>query len=78
MTDMAGVNQERRKEADRLYEQYVKPLEPEYSGTYVAVSPKGETLFGATLLEACQKATAIFGPGNFVFKVGEKAVGKWR
>ncbi len=29
-------------------------------------------------LEALDKALAQFGPGSFLFKVGDKAVGRWR
>lgn len=67
-------------EANRLYQQYVVPLEKEHRGKYVAVFPNrdGNVIIGTTLLEVVERATATFGPGSFVFKVGEKAVGKWR
>jgi len=29
-------------------------------------------------LDVLQQATAAFGMGSFVFKIGEQAVGKWR
>ena len=70
------------KEAEQLYnelyQRYGKPLEAHHKGEYLAVSPKGDTLLGATLREVAQEATDKFGPGNFVYKVGEAAVGKWR
>ncbi|MBI4492414.1 MAG: hypothetical protein HY690_06435 [Chloroflexi bacterium] len=75
---MAAVDRQRKQLADRLYEQYGKPLEAQHWGEYVAISPDGRTLLGPTILEVLEKATAAFGPGTFVFKVGEKAVGKWR
>lgn len=63
---------------DQLYEQYGKPLEVEHRGAYLAISPQGKTLLGETLVEVAHRATELFGPGNFVYKVGEKAVGRWR
>jgi hypothetical protein len=63
---------------DELYERYGKPLEAEHTGEYLAVSPTGETLLGKSLRDVARQATAKFGPGNFVYKVGARAVGKWR
>lgn len=62
---------------DKLYRKYGKPLEEEHQGEYLAISQKGETILGENLYEVAKKATDIFGPGNFVYKVGEKAVGRW-
>ncbi len=64
--------------SDKLYKKYGKPLEKEHWGKFLAVSQKGKTVLGADLLEVAQKAAKTFGPGNFIFKVGEIAVGKWR
>jgi hypothetical protein len=64
--------------ANRLYERYAKPLEAEHAGKYVAVSPKGQLIIGDTMLDVAQRATEAFGRGNFVFKIGPRAVGKWR
>lgn len=72
------VDQERKELADELCEKYGKPLETEHRGEYVAVSPQGQTVVGPNLLDVAQEARAIFGPGNFLFKIGTKAVGKWR
>ena len=69
---------ERKLQAERLYERYGKPLEREHSGQYLAVSPEGKTLLGSSLLEVANKAATALGPGNYVFKIGERAVGKWR
>ena len=78
---MAAPNQEQQKNLERryedLYERYGKPFEAEHVGQYLAISPAGETLLGASLREVVQRATHQFGPGNFIYKVGEKAVGKW-
>lgn len=77
-TTMTTEMQERKKLADKLYKKYGKPLESEHLGKYLAVSPDGKTLLGPTLIEVAQQAKAAFGPGSFLFKVGPKAVGKWR
>ena len=72
------ADQERERQADALYERYGRPFEADRWGEYVAISPAGETVFGKTVVETLGKAVAAFGPGSFVFKIGDKAVGKWR
>ena len=72
------AEQRRKQEAERLYQQHGRPLEAEHRGEYLAISPEGKTLLGPTLLEVLKQAREAFGPGNFVFKVGQRAVGKWR
>lgn len=42
------------------------------------ISAAGKTLLGSTVLEVMQQAKAAFGPGTFIFKVGDRAVGTWR
>jgi hypothetical protein len=63
---------------DEFYDRYAKPLEAAHRGAYLAVSRNGQTILGTSLREVAQQATSIFGPGNFVYKIGERAVGKWR
>ena len=63
---------------DELYELYGRPLEQDHYGEFLAVSAAGETLLGATFSEVAREATQKFGPGNFVFRVGERTVGRWR
>jgi hypothetical protein len=63
---------------DELYEQYGRPLERDHNGKYLAVSARGEIILGQSLLEVAQRATDEFGPGSFLFKVGDRAVGRWR
>lgn len=75
---MTADNEQLKKKADELYQRYVKPLEKNHQGVYVAVSYNGQTVLRDTLLEVCEQAKNTFGLGSFVFKVGEKAVGKWR
>lgn len=79
MTASNGADpREAERRYEELYEQYGRPLEAEHEGRYLAVSLRGETILGPTLLEVAQQATSRFGPGNFIFKVGERSVGKWR
>jgi hypothetical protein len=79
---METVKQTSQEETERLYdelyERHGKPLELEHRGAYLAVSPRGETILGSSLLEVAQQAKQRFGSGNFIYKVGERAVGKWR
>ena len=67
-----------KEQADRLYERYGKPLEREHQGEYVAIFPDGRTVLGTSPHEVLDKAVATIGPGSFVFKLGEKAVWRWR
>ncbi|HLG12792.1 MAG TPA: hypothetical protein VI876_13620 [Dehalococcoidia bacterium] len=69
---------ERKNRADRLYEQYARPLEREHAGEFVAISAEGKTVLGADLKMLVSKAKASLGPGNFIFKIGDRAVGRWR
>lgn len=75
---MAASSQQLMEQADSLYKQYGKPLEQEHWGEYVAIFPDGRTLVGPDLLVVSDQALDEFGKGSFVFKVGVKAVGKWR
>jgi hypothetical protein len=63
---------------DKFYDKYGKPLEKNHWGDYLAVSGKGETLLGKNYLKVVLKARSTFGPGSFLYKVGEKAIWKWR
>ncbi|MPZ13520.1 MAG: hypothetical protein GEU73_03705 [Chloroflexi bacterium] len=66
--------QERNRLGDELYERYVKPVESEHPGQYVAIFPDGRRVFAETVHEVVDKALEEFGPGGFVFKVGERVV----
>ena len=70
--------QERDAEGDRLYEEYGKPLEAEHWGEFVAISSDGRVLIGATLRDVVREAKDVLGPGNFVFKIGPRVVGRIR
>ena len=82
MTQHSDALQKSPKEllvqSNQLYEQFGKPLEMEHTGEFIAVSPEGQTLLGTTAGEVGRRAKEAFGPGNFVFKLGPRVVGKWR
>ena len=65
-------------QSEKLYDQYGTPLEQAHWGEYVAIFPDGRTLIGENLLDVSDEALVQFGQGSFLFKIGEKAVGKWR
>jgi hypothetical protein len=77
---MTALDQEHQSELDRrydeLYERFGKPLESQHRGQYLAISPDGKTVLGTSLLEVAERAEASFGPGNFLYRIGERAVGK--
>jgi hypothetical protein len=74
---MAETQEHLTQRSDELYAKYVKPLEKEHTGEFIAVSPNGKTVFGPTLLDVMKQAEQRLGDGNFIFKVGDVAVGKW-
>jgi hypothetical protein len=65
------------EQSEALYERYGKPLEKKHLGKYIAISLTGKTLIADTVMELMQQAKETLGPGNFIFKIGERAVGKW-
>ena len=75
---MAPLNQQLLEQAKRLYEQYGRPLEQENWAEYVAIFPDGRLVLGRSRLEALDQAVYQFGPGSFLFQVGNKVVGRWR
>jgi len=78
MTVPDGRNQGIRELAEQLYERFGKPLETKHLGEYVAISPSGNIVLGTTVLEVADKAAETLGPDNYIFKVGERSVGRWR
>ena len=70
-------NQSLLQQSDELYEQYGKPLEKTHLGKYIAISPSGKTLIAGNILKIMQEAKKKLGPGNFIFKIGERSAGKW-
>ena len=71
-------NSDVMEQSEKIYDQYGKPLEQEHWGEYVAIFPDGRTLIGTDLMAVSDRALDRFGRGSFVFKIGEKSVGKWR
>jgi hypothetical protein len=65
------------EEGSRLYESFGRPLESSHRGQYVAVSRDGKTIIASSLEEAIRQAKTTFGPGHFVFKIGDRAIGSW-
>jgi molybdopterin-guanine dinucleotide biosynthesis protein A len=62
-----------------LYEHFVKPLEAQHQGEFVAVNADGQTIVDKDDIKVVDQALKQFGPGMFVLlKVGSKGVGKWR
>jgi hypothetical protein len=70
---MRGTRQ-RTSRGEDLYERYGRPLEAKHWGEYVVITPDGRTILAPTPIEAVLKGRDEFGSGNFVFKVGERAV----
>lgn len=77
MTDSLTY-EDRRKTARELYDQYGKPLESEHKGEYLAISTSGKTVVGKSLSQVVANALSQFGKGNFIFKIGNRAVGSFR
>ena len=75
---MAIQNDEVRKQMDELYERYGKPLEAEHWGEFLAIAPDGRYVLGPTMEAAAISAVDSFGPGVFLYKVGDRVVGKIR
>jgi hypothetical protein len=67
-----------KQRGERLYDRYAKPLEAEHAGKFIAISPSGQLIIGDTMREVAERATAKFGRGNFLFKIGPRSVGRWR
>lgn len=64
-------------DANKAYTRYVKPLEKKHKGQFAGVSYSGKIIIAPTLLEAMQQSADNFGKRNsFVFKIGDKVVGK--
>jgi len=63
---------------DEMYERYGRPLESEHRGEFAAISPQGEVILGSMMFEVAQQAADRFGPGSYLFKIGESTVGRWR
>lgn len=63
---------------DEIYERYGRPLEHGHRGEFVAIAADGRTVLGRTMHEAAEKGARQFGPGSFLYRIGQRAVGRWR
>jgi len=64
---------------EELYDRFVKGLESQHKGAFVAVQPDGQFVVDKDDVKVVDQALKQFGPGNFVLlKVGSRGVGKWR
>lgn len=71
--------EEAAKRNRKLYEQYAQPLEQIHKGKYIAISNNGSVIIGANDVQVAKDAVEKFGAGRFAFfKIGARAVGKWR
>src|SRR5687767_554828 len=61
---------------DRMYEQYIKPVEQEHLGEYALVTPAGEAFFASSESELIAKTEHVPDGDNCLFKVGELAATK--
>lgn len=77
-TEKSDRSQALERQSEELYLKYGKRFEPEHNGEYLVISPKGQTVLGATLLEVVDEATERFGAGNFIYKIGERVLGNIR
>ena len=64
-------------QSEKIYERYGQPLERDHWGDYAAIFPDGKFFVGKDLEDVSTRALSRFGRGSFVFKIGEKAVGKF-
>src|SRR5215208_8027318 len=75
---MSARDKAKLAEMDRVYEEYGKPLEAGHWGKFIAIAPDGRSVLGDTRLEAAERGLEAFGRGIFLFKVGERVVGRMR
>ena len=63
------------RDAHRVYDRHVKPVEHEHAGEYALVTPDGQTYFASTLVEILMRAHERPSVENAIFKVGDVALG---
>ena len=71
-------SQEKFEQSLKVYQKYVKPLEADHWGKFAAVSPDGEVFLADSNAELHNLTSGLEKRGNFVYKVGEVYVGRWR
>lgn len=73
---MPLTNEEALKQGDKLYERYVKPLEAEHWGEFVAVAPDGRTVVGTNPYKIDTEAWDSFRVESVMFQIGDKNIVK--
>ncbi len=71
---MTTIDQMSLDEMYQLYDQYGKPFEQTHWGQYIVITKEGRTTVGATMVEATENSIAAFGRGNYLFKIGQRAI----
>lgn len=74
---MPGSEEDAGARLDRMYEQYVKPVEQDHLGEYVVVTSAGEMYFAQTQSELVRKTMHLREGGNCLYKVGEIAASRF-
>jgi hypothetical protein len=65
--------------SEELYDRFVKSLESQHKGAFVAVHSDGRVIVDKNDVEVVDRALKQFGPGNFtLLRIGSRGVGKWR
>ena len=80
MKDSIIGNMKSKKQSrlgDTLYHKFGKPLEKDHWGEYIAISKDGKVALSNNLIDVFKKSE-LFSTQSYIFKVGEKAVYKWR
>ena len=75
---MANRKDSSSQEARRIYDLHVKPVEQAHRGEYALVTPDGTVVFAPSLVDVMKRAHEQRHLGNFIFKVGDMALGKIR
>ena len=65
------------EDSEAVYDRFVKPLEAEHYGRYIAVLPDGRYVLGDDLTEVVQLASAEFDQCAFAFKIGPRIVAEF-
>ena len=64
---------------EELYDRFVRNLESQHRGEFVAVHADGRVIIDKNDIVVVDRALKQFGPGTFVLlKIGSRGVGKWR
>ncbi len=67
-----------RREMDEFYDRFVRSLEQEHWGRFAAVAASGQIELRDSLVDALESFDALPDAITFVFKVGDRAVGRIR